>query len=107
MQLDDARPYVLTNTMHFLRKFFNERLISSNLWPPHSPNLSPLDFFLWGYLKNSVYMTSPRNPEELKGNIAQEIENIDQKTLKHVFLNFMKLCQSLKVNSGLNFQHLL
>ena len=24
-------------------------------WPPRSPDLSPLDFFLWGYIKNIVY----------------------------------------------------
>jgi len=24
-------------------------------WPPRSPDLSPLDFFLWRYIKNTVY----------------------------------------------------
>jgi hypothetical protein len=24
-------------------------------WPPRSPDLTPLDFFLWGYAKNIVY----------------------------------------------------
>jgi hypothetical protein len=24
-------------------------------WPPRSPDLTPLDFFLWGYVKNIVY----------------------------------------------------
>ena len=24
-------------------------------WQPRSPDLSPLDFFLWGYIKNTVY----------------------------------------------------
>ncbi len=52
-------------------------------------------------------MTAPRNLEELKGNIAQEIENIDQKTIKHVFLNLMKRCRIRKANSGGHFQHLL
>ncbi len=57
------------------------------------PDLYPLDFFLWGYLKNRVYMTAPWYLEELKGNIARETENIDQRTLKHVFLNLMKCCR--------------
>ncbi len=92
----------------FLNKqFFNERLISTNLWPPHSPHLSLLDFFLRGYLKNCVYMTTPLNLEELKGNIAQEMENVDQKTLKPVFLNLVKRYRICKVNSGGHFQHLL
>ncbi len=107
LQQDNAHPHVSTNTMSFQCKFFNERLISTNLRPPCSPDLSPMDFSLWGYLKNRMYMTAPRNLEELDGNIAREIENIDQKTLKLVFLNLMKRCRICKVNSGRHFQHSL
>ncbi|GBO40468.1 hypothetical protein AVEN_267533-1 [Araneus ventricosus] len=28
-------------------------------WPPCSPELNPLDFFLWGYIKQRVYETPP------------------------------------------------
>ncbi len=52
-------------------------------------------------------MTTPRDLEEQKGNIVQKIENVDQKTLKHVFLNLMKRCWICKANSGGHFQHLL
>ncbi|GBN28174.1 hypothetical protein AVEN_172130-1 [Araneus ventricosus] len=27
--------------------------------PPRSPHLTPMDFFLWGYLKQQVYATPP------------------------------------------------
>ncbi len=40
-------------------------------------------------------MTTLRNLEELKGSTAWEIENIDQKTLKHVFLSLMKGCRKI------------
>ncbi|GBL65155.1 hypothetical protein AVEN_136820-1 [Araneus ventricosus] len=26
------------------------------LWPPRSPNLTPCDFFMWGYVKDRVYI---------------------------------------------------
>jgi hypothetical protein len=26
-------------------------------WPPLSPDLIPLDFFFWGYMKNVVYIS--------------------------------------------------
>jgi len=26
-------------------------------WPPRSPDLTPLDYFMWGYLKERVYKT--------------------------------------------------
>ncbi len=51
-------------------------------------------------------MIAPQNIEKLKGNIAREID-IDQKTLKHVFLNLMKRCRICKANSGGRLQHLL
>ncbi len=93
LQQDNGHPYVSTNTKSFLREFFHERLISTNLWSPRSPDFSLLD--------------SLRNLEELKGNITWEIENIDQKSLKYVFLNLMQLYRICKANSGGHFQHLL
>ncbi|PNE09498.1 hypothetical protein B7P43_G00003, partial [Cryptotermes secundus] len=42
----------------FLDRTFPGRWISRDSpipWPPHSPDITPLDFFLWGYVKNSVF----------------------------------------------------
>jgi hypothetical protein len=42
--------------------------------PASSPDLSSMcDYFLWGYLKSEVYLTKPRNIEELKNAIKEEI----------------------------------
>ena len=38
-----------------LHHIFGRRIISKNLSPPRSPNLTPCDFYLWGILKNKVY----------------------------------------------------
>lgn len=27
------------------------------LWPPRSPDVIPLDFFVWGYMKDLIYNT--------------------------------------------------
>ena len=45
-------------------------------WPPRSPDLTPPDFFLWGYLKSKVYVNKPRTVAELKDNIREEIAAI-------------------------------
>lgn len=34
-------------------------------WYPRSPDLNPLDLFLWGHLKRLVYSTSVDTREEL------------------------------------------
>ena len=38
-----------------LHCIFDRRIISKNLWPPRSLNLTPCDFYLCGTLKNKVY----------------------------------------------------
>lgn len=34
-------------------------------WPPRSPDLTPLDFYLWGYIKQKVYAMPIENREQL------------------------------------------
>ena len=51
-------------------------------------DLSPLDFFLWGYLKDRVYKPSPQTTEELKLVIKREIRNISRETCTSVIRNF-------------------
>lgn len=41
-------------------------------WPPRSPDLTPMDFFVWGYVKNKVYVTPPRNLQDLRQRISDE-----------------------------------
>jgi len=47
----------------------NDRIASTrtkNPWAPHSPDLNPLDFFLWGYAKDNVFKDCPSSLQELK-----------------------------------------
>ena len=39
-------------------------------WPARSPDLTPCDFFLWGYLKDQVYKKRPATIEELRDRIT-------------------------------------
>jgi DDE superfamily endonuclease len=50
-------------------------------WPPYSPDLTPLDFFLWGYVKSKVYRTLPANLEELKERISRVFAEIPQEMI--------------------------
>ncbi len=40
-------------------------------WPACSPDLSPCDFFLWGYLKNVVYRERPATIKQLRDRISR------------------------------------
>jgi len=45
-------------------------------WPPRSSDFSPLDFFLWGYIKNIVYAEKISNIQRLQDRITSAIETV-------------------------------
>ncbi|PSN44290.1 hypothetical protein C0J52_12960 [Blattella germanica] len=42
-----------------------------HIWPPHSPDINPCDYFLWGLLKEQVFRQHPVNLLELRACIVQ------------------------------------
>jgi len=77
---DGAPPYFSC----FVTDVLNERLPDAWIgrggqipWPPRSPDLSPLDFFLWGYIKNIVYAEKIRNIQHLQDRITSAIETVN------------------------------
>lgn len=54
------------------------------LWPPRSPDLTPLDFFVWGYIKNIVYRTQPESMDELIQKVQDAFQTITAQMLHNV-----------------------
>ena len=69
-QQDGAPAHTSRMAMEFLSNRFPNRLISKNsdfmMWPPRSPDLNPLDFFFWGFMKQKVHEGSPRSLGKVK-----------------------------------------
>jgi hypothetical protein len=58
----------------------------STFWPPRSPDLTPIDFFLWGFVKDEVYvLPMPMTLNNLKDQIRTAIAKIDQPLLQNVW----------------------
>ena len=56
------------------------------LWPPRSPDLTPCDFLLWGYVKDNAYKPPlPQNVRELQDRIRAAVQTIDGNMLKRVW----------------------
>lgn len=89
-QQDGAPAHRCNLVQKWLTDKFGDKFINKDLWPPRSPDLNPCDFFLWGYLKDRVYSPLPKNLDDLKANIENEIKKISKETLKNTFLNFEK-----------------
>ena len=69
-------------------------------WPARSPDLSPCDVFLWGYLKEKFFKHRPRSLEDLKERIQQEIDPIPPELTRRVMKNFRERLQQCVANDG-------
>ena len=86
-QQDGATPYTTNASLAACKELFPGRVISRRgdiQWPPRSPDLSQLDFFFWGYLKERVYSDNPNTLDKLKQNNTQEIAAIPKAMLERV-----------------------
>ena len=73
-QQDGAPPHWGLIVRDFLNETFPNRWIGRNgptPWPPRSPDITPLDFFLWGYVKDRVYRTPVRDVQTLQSRIIE------------------------------------
>jgi hypothetical protein len=57
-----------------LREAFDDRVISRGLWPPHSPGLTPCDFYLWG----------GKNPHSGRTETLRDFNNFRRRTPQRV-----------------------
>lgn len=102
-QQDGATAHTARNSMAVLREMFPGRLISRYgdiPWPARSPDLTPCDYFLWGYLKSEVYKHRPRTLDALKDAIRLEVGHISQQMLRRVMDNFRTRLQQCIDNEG-------
>lgn len=99
-QQDGAPAHTTRVNIDLLKQKLGDRVISRNgpvNWPARSCDLTPLDYFLWGYLKSKVYANKPATIQDLKNNIIAEINNIPVSMCENVIENFdhrIDVCKS-------------
>ncbi|GFW74687.1 putative DD41D transposase [Trichonephila clavipes] len=90
-QQDGATCHTARATIDLLKDTFGDRLISRFgpvNWPPRSCDLTPLDYFLWGYVKSLVYANRPQTLDPLEDNIRRVIADIRPQMLEKVIENW-------------------
>lgn len=108
-QQDGAPAHFARDVRNFLDEVFPGKWIGRQgavAWPARSPDLTPLDYFYWGHLKDQVYKSQPRTIEDLKLNIVNESANLTSAQLLNVINSFyFRLCYCLAAG-GRQFEHL-
>jgi len=81
--------------------------ISSEDWPPFSPDLNPCDFWLWGELERRVHKKEHKNLESLKKELIKQWGLITNKECVEAANSFIKRLKACVKAKGNNFEHLL
>ncbi|GFX44860.1 DUF4817 domain-containing protein [Trichonephila clavipes] len=90
-------------TIDLLKDTFGDRLISRFgpvNWPPRSCDLTPLDYFLWGYVKSLVYADKPQTLDHLEDNIRRVIADIRPQMLEKVIENWTSRLDYIRASRG-------
>ncbi|GFX59031.1 DUF4817 domain-containing protein [Trichonephila clavipes] len=81
-----------------IQTFGEDRIVSRRCrypWPPRSPDLTPANFWLWGYLKSRVYLSDPSSLSELKDAIRREVSSIHPDVLHSTVAGFVTRLECL------------
>jgi len=54
-------------------------------WPPRSPDITSLDFFLWRYVKGKVFSTPVPDITNLKARITNAFATITEEMLENTW----------------------
>ncbi|GFW42217.1 putative transposable element [Trichonephila clavipes] len=102
-QQDGATCHTARATIDLLKDTFGDRLISRFgpvNWPPRSCDLTPLDYFLWGYVKSLVYADKPQTLDHLEDNILRVIADIRPRMLEKVIENWTSRLDYIRASRG-------
>lgn len=108
-QQDGAPPHYAIVVRQWLNEEFGNRWIGRGgpfPWPPRSPDLTPLDYFLWGYVKSKVYETEPLNLQDLEDRIRNAFATITPEMLQNVRRSLEERLEECIDADGGHFEHL-
>jgi inhibitor of nuclear factor kappa-B kinase subunit alpha len=108
---DGAPSHIAKDVKQFLLQTFGEsRVISRHFphfWPAYSPDVNPLDFFFWGYVRHEVSNAGvAENLDILKERITAVIDGLPQQQLQNAVYNVLDRCILLVQQEGKHIQHL-
>ena len=104
-QQDGAPPHWRLRVRQFLNETFSDRWIGRDgpiSWPSRSPDITPLDFFLWLYVKDIVYRTKVRDITDLKQRISDAIATIDEDMLERTWQEYR--LDVLRITNGVHIE---
>lgn len=106
---DGASPHTAIATRELLEVKFSSRIISRFFpfsWPSHSPDLNVCDYFLWGYLKDKIFLPGRRysSIDELKEAILRPFSDISNEMRQIAIDDIFSRAESCISANGKHFE---
>ena len=95
-----TQKWIATNCREFINK---------DEWPPNSPDLNPLDYYVWGAMLE-LYRTfhpKPKNTDELRKVLLLIWEQLPQDSINRAIMSFTKRLKACVKAGGGHFEHSL
>ena len=70
----------------------------------YNTDITPLDFLLWGYIKDVVYHTKVKDKNDLKERINTAVETIDEEMLKRTWTEIEYHLDVLHATNGAHIE---
>ena len=105
LQQDGARCHTSKYTLSYLHDNVPE-LLEPEYWPPHSPNLNPLDYCVWSYMEAVVHKNQHvTDISQLKKLIVKEWKSIPQSVINDAIISFWKRVRMIIKADGGHIAH--
>lgn len=111
-QQDGAPAHNSHNVTQYLNDNFPDHWIGTRgpaNWPPRSPDLSVLDFFLWGFIKNKIYSVRHETKNDLRVATQQAFTELQERPI--IIINALnsirKRCEMCITKNGNVFEQYL
>jgi len=78
-------------------------------WPPNSPDLSPLDYHVWGAMleRYKPFQPKPNTIDKLKKVLQTIWDDLPQNSINKNILSFVKRLRACVKAWGEHFEHVL
>lgn len=109
-QHDGAPAHFSARTRQFLNERFPDRWIGRGgpiAWPPRSPDLNPLDYCLWGLIKEFVYKDPPNSLEALEVKIVEATATVTPEIVRAAIGQLVQRCRLCLRENGGHFEQFL
>lgn len=111
-QQDGAPAHYHRDVMSTLRFKFGSRFIGRGApitWPPRSPDLTPMDYSIWGLVKGKVYARKPVDLGQLQQFIIDEFNSLNTNLplLSDIISSVFDRLSYCLISDGHQFENLL